>query len=66
MMGHRCQNIENIEVLLSIIDCFNIDIGLIDVDVLLYTEMSWEIAKVMYLISSDFPQRALLRNALGN
>ena len=29
-------------------------------------EMSWEIAKVMYLFSSDFPQRALLRNALGN
>ena len=30
------------------------------------SEMSWEIAKVTYLISSDFPQRALLRNALGN
>ena len=29
-------------------------------------EMSWEIAKVMYLISTDFPQRALLRNSLGN
>ena len=27
-MGHRCQNIENIDVLLSIIDVFNIDIAL--------------------------------------
>ena len=28
VMGHRCQNIENIDVLLSIIDFFNIDIAL--------------------------------------
>ena len=28
VMGHQCQNIEKIDILLSIIDVFNIDIAL--------------------------------------